>query len=149
VYDEKLLKEVFIWKIEGLSDAKELWSDAFYLGGYFLHLLMQRKNAHHAGGGTIGLYLHIKENGLTNDFYVPLAFELLVKNQRTGKWASPKGAYASPFTSLNKAWGYVDMLSTNWEEFFKDSCVYNKGGTLEVKAHVWFKDYWEKIKSQK
>jgi len=146
-YDDRLLKEVFVWKIEGMGESKELWSEPFYLGGYFLHLLMQRKNPQTAGGGTIGLYLHIKENGLTTEFYVPFAFELLVKNQRTGKWASPKGAYASPFTSLNKAWGYVDMLSTTWEDFFKDTCPYNKGGVLEVKANVWFKDYWEKVKA--
>jgi len=83
---------------------------------------------------------------LTSEFYVPFAFELLVKNQRTTKFTSPKGAYASPFTSLNKAWGYVDMLNTTWEDFFKESCPYNKVGALEVKANVWFKDYWEKIK---
>jgi len=145
-YDEKLLKSVFIWRIESLTDVKELWSDAFFLGGYWLHLLMQRKNPQQPGGGTVGLYLHIKDVGLSAEFYVPLAFELLVKNQRSSKFISPKGAYASPFTATNKAWGYVDMLGVTWDDFFKSECVYSNKGVLEVKAHVWFKDYWEKVK---
>jgi hypothetical protein len=45
-------------------------------------------------GGTIGLYVHlkVKDAGLGQSFYVPLAFELLVKNHRTGQYVR----YASP-----------------------------------------------------
>eukprot|EP01127_Copromyxa_protea_P014369 TRINITY_DN3988_c0_g1_i2.p1 TRINITY_DN3988_c0_g1~~TRINITY_DN3988_c0_g1_i2.p1 ORF type:complete len:406 (-),score=79.58 TRINITY_DN3988_c0_g1_i2:134-1351(-) len=145
-YDERLLKETFYWKAENFSELKELWSQPFFLGGYFLHLLLQRKNISGPGGGTLGLYLHIKQNaGLSTEFYVPLAFELLVKNQLTGKFISPKGAYASPFTATNKAWGYVDILNTTWDDFFKEN-TFNANGCLEVKANVWFKDYWEQLK---
>lgn len=46
---------------------------------------------------------------------------------------SPKGAYPSPFTATNKAWGYVDIISTTWDDFFKDS-PYNAQGSIEVKV---------------
>lgn len=118
---------------------------------------MQRKNPQNAGGGSIGLYLHIKvDKHLGAEFYIPLAFELLIKSKHTGKYtryvscslplhssltlsphslSSPKGAYASPFTASNKAWGYVDMLGCTWEEFFKDDkSAYNNKGALEVKV---------------
>eukprot|EP01126_Amoeba_proteus_P033197 TRINITY_DN3254_c0_g2_i6.p1 TRINITY_DN3254_c0_g2~~TRINITY_DN3254_c0_g2_i6.p1 ORF type:complete len:384 (+),score=69.89 TRINITY_DN3254_c0_g2_i6:149-1300(+) len=147
-YDEHLLKETFFWKVEDVVSVKETWSEPFFLGGYYLHLLLQRKNPTGPNGGSVGLYMHLKvEAGLGKEFYVPLAFELLVKNQVSGKYVSTKGSYASPFTFQNRAWGYVDILGLPWETFLKETCVYNNKGALEVMAVVWFKDYWEKNKS--
>jgi hypothetical protein len=145
-YDEKLLREDFEWTIEEVSGKRELWSQAFFLGGYFLYLLMQRKNAKGPKGGTIGLYMHlkVKDAGLGQNFYIPLAFELLVKNKITGQYVSAKGAYASPFTFSNRAWGYVDILNVPFNDFLLPDCVYNHNDTLDVKATVWFKDIWNK-----
>lgn len=147
-YDERLLQENFEWKIEEVSTKREVWSQPFFLGGYSLYLLMQRKNSKTAKGGTIGLYMHlkVKDAGLGQDFYIPLAFELLVKNKMTGQYQSAKGAYASPFTFSNRAWGYVDILNLSWNDFLQPDCIYNNDDCLEVKATVWFKDIWQKQK---
>jgi hypothetical protein len=145
-YDERLLQESFEWRIDEISSKREVWSQAFFLGGYFLYLLMQRKNAKANKGGTIGLYMHlkVKDAGLGPNFYIPLAFELLVKNKVTGQYVSAKGAYASPFTFSNRAWGYVDILNLPWTDFLQPDCVFNQNDSLEVKAVVWFKDIWQK-----
>jgi hypothetical protein len=145
-YDEKLLREDFEWTIEEVSGKRELWSQAFFLGGYFLYLLMQRKNAKGPKGGTIGLYMHlkVKDAGLGQNFYIPLAFELLVKNKTNGQYVSAKGAYASPFTFSNRAWGYVDILNVPFNDFLLPDCIYNNNDSLDVKATVWFKDIWLK-----
>jgi len=90
------------------------------------------------------MHLKVKDTGLGQDFYIPLAFELLIKNKVTGQYVSSKGAYASPFSWANRAWGYVDILTLPWEDFLKPECVYNHDNVLHVKAVVWFKDYWEK-----
>jgi len=104
---------------------------------------MQRKNPNAKGGGTIGLYMHLKirESGVGQLFYLPLAFELLVRNKNTKKYISTKGVYASPFTFQNRAWGYVDILGITWDEFLSTSCHYNDSDCLYVKASVAFKDY--------
>jgi len=147
-YDERLLQENFEWKIDEVSSKREVWSQPFFLGGYQLYLLMQRKNSKNPKGGTIGLYMHlkVKDAGLGQDFYIPLAFELLVKNKITGQYQSAKGAYASPFTFSNRAWGYVDILNLSWNDFLQPDCIYNNDDCLEVKATVWFKDIWIKQK---
>jgi len=138
----ELLSTKFYWKLEKISTKKEVWSEAFFLGGYFLYLLMQRKNPNAKGGGTIGLYMHLKmrESGVGQLFYLPLAFELLVRNKNTKKYISTKGVYASPFTFQNRAWGYVDILGIQWEDFLNTSCAYNDNDCLYVKASVAFKD---------
>jgi len=145
-FDEKLLQENFEWRIPEVATKKEVWSQAFFVGGYFLYLLMQRKNIKGPKGGTIGLYIHlkVKDAGLGQNFYVPLAFELLVRNKLTGLYISAKGAYASPFTFANRAWGYVDILNVPWNDFLQPDCIYNNDGALDVKAVVWFKDVWLK-----
>jgi len=138
----ELLSTKFYWKLEKISTKKEVWSEPFFLGGYFLYLLMQRKNPNAKGGGTIGLYMHLKmrESGVGQLFYLPLAFELLVRNKNTKKYISTKGVYASPFTFQNRAWGYVDILGISWEDFLNPSCAYNDNDCLYVKASVAFKD---------
>uniref|UniRef100_A0A6B2L5S2 MATH domain-containing protein n=1 Tax=Arcella intermedia TaxID=1963864 RepID=A0A6B2L5S2_9EUKA len=143
VFVPDLLATKFYWRIDKISQKKELYSDSFFLGGYYLYLLMQRKNMNAKGGGTIGLYMHLKlrESGLGQSFYLPLAFELLVRNKVTKKYTSPKGVYASPFTFLNRAWGYVDILGMTWEEFLSIHCLYNENDTLYIKASVAFKDF--------
>ena len=61
------------------------------------------------------MHLKLKESGLGNTFYLPLAFELLVRNKNTKKYISNKGVYSSPFTYQNRAWGYVDILGLPWD----------------------------------
>lgn len=116
-------------------------SDPFFLGGYFLYLLMQRKNITTGkGGGTIGLYMHlkVKESGLNKNFYIPLVFELLIKNKITSKYICCKGVYSSPFTYQNRAWGYVDILGIPWDDFLLPSCPFSDNDCLYIKASVAF-----------
>jgi len=149
-FDERLLQETFEWSIPDIEHQHETWSSSFFLGGYYLYLLMQRKK-NEKKGGSLGLYMNVKvkESGLGEDFFIPLAFELFVKNKTTGAYVSSKGAYASPFSWANRAWGYTDILGIPWDDFVKPDCVYNHNGTIHVKAVVWFKDYWEKLTNNK
>jgi len=120
---------------------KEATSEAFFIGGYYLYMLFQRKNTASKGGGSIALYMHlkIKESGLCNNFYLPLAFELLSQNKNTKKYVSHKGVYSSPFTYQHRAWGYIDILGISWEEFLANS-IYNDNDSLHLKCCVAFKD---------
>lgn len=141
VYSTELLQTKFYWKIDNISQKKEAISEAFFIGGYYLYLLFQRKNINNKGGGTIALYMHlkIKESGLGSTFYLPLAFELLSRNKITKKYVSNKGVYASPFTFQHRAWGYVDILGIPWDEFIANS-QFNDNDSLHLKCCVAFKD---------
>jgi len=141
VYSTELLSTKFLWKIENISQKKEATSEAFFIGGYYLYLLFQRKNITNKGGGTLALYMHLKlkESGLGTTFYLPLAFELLSRNKVTKKYASNKGVYASPFTFQHRAWGYVDVLGVTWDEFIANS-PFNDNDCLHLKCCVAFKD---------
>jgi len=140
-YMPELLQTKFYWKITNISSRKDATSDAFFIGGYYLYLLFQRKNVQNKGGGTIALYMHvkIKESGLGNTFFLPLAFELLSRNKNTKKYVSHKGVYASPFTYQHRAWGYVDILGISWDDFVANS-PFNDNDTLNLKCCVAFKD---------
>lgn len=47
---------------------------------------------------------------------------------------SAKGAYASPFTFSNRAWGYTDILNVPWNDFLAPDCIYNNNDSLDVKV---------------
>jgi len=141
IYSPEFLATKFFWKITNISSKKEAISDPFFLGGYFLYLLMQRKNmVTGKGGGTVGLYMHlkVKESGLNKNFYIPLVFELLIKNKITSKYICCKGIYQSPFTYQNRAWGYVDILGMTWDDFISPSCPFSDNDCLYIKASVAF-----------
>jgi len=140
-YIPDMLSTKFYWKISNISQKKDATSEPFFIGGYYLYLLFQRKNPNVKGGGSVALYMHlkIKESGLANSFYLPLAFELLSRNKVTKKYVSHKGVYASPFTFQHRAWGYVDILGITWDEFITNS-VFNENDSLQLKCCVTFKD---------
>eukprot|EP01125_Pyxidicula_operculata_P013481 TRINITY_DN4479_c0_g1_i2.p1 TRINITY_DN4479_c0_g1~~TRINITY_DN4479_c0_g1_i2.p1 ORF type:complete len:441 (+),score=105.33 TRINITY_DN4479_c0_g1_i2:139-1461(+) len=100
----------YTWKISEISTKKDVMSDVFFLGGYYINLLFQRKNPTAKGGGTVGIYmlLKTKETGFGNLFYVPLVFEIMVRNKTTKKYTSTKVIIVHSFvhsstmiTSLN------------------------------------------------
>lgn len=139
-YDPTLLTVKRSFQIPNISQTREAWSNLFSVGGYTFALFFQRKNIDAVDGGTIGVYMHIKpkESGLAVKFFLPITFELTVKTRGPiNKFVSPKGVYSSPFSHLNRAWGYVDILNERWNEFISPSSKFrDDNDTLVIRANV-------------